>query len=70
MCEVAVCKGDVGGHARAYSRVSRCEFNGVQSGRRDTQVCVGRVETETATVARQKPGSGGRCNGDRPGSTR
>ena len=68
MCEVAVCKGDVGGHARACSRVSRCEceFGGVQSGRRNTQVCVGRMEfkresgkeTTTATVERQGPGSG------------
>ena len=72
MCEVAVCKGDVGGHARACSRISRCECesNGVQSGRRDTQVCVGRVETKTATVEGQKPGSGGSCNWDRAGFTR
>ena len=28
------------------------------------------METETATVARQKPGSGGSCNRDRAGSTR
>ena len=28
------------------------------------------METETATMARQKPGSGGSCIGDRPGSTR
>ena len=63
MCEVAVCKGDVGGHARACSRVSRCECesNGEQSGRRNTQVCVGRMEferenakeTTTATFERQ-----------------
>ena len=52
MCEVAVCEGDVGGHARACSRISRgeCEYNGVQSGRRDTQVCVGRMAMETVTV--------------------
>ena len=69
MCEVAVCKGDVGGHARACSRVSRgeCERNGVQSGRRNTQVCVGRMETMTATVEGQKPSSGGSCNGDHAG---
>ena len=68
MCEVAVCEGDVGGHARACSRVSRCEWNGkVQSGRRITQVCVGRMETKTATVERQKPGSGVSFDWDRPG---
>ena len=77
MCEVAVCKGDVGGHARACSRVSRCEweFNGEQSGRRNTQVCVGRMEyerenakeTKTATFERQGPSSGSSCNGDRAG---
>ena len=36
---------------------------------RDTQVCVGRVETTTATVEGQKPGSGGSFNWDRAGST-
>ena len=74
MCEVAVGKGDVGGHARACSRVSRgeyeCECNGVQSGRRDTQVCVGCMETTTATVEGQKPGSGGSFIGDRAWFTR
>ena len=56
----------------SMQRVSRgeCEFGGVQSGRRDTQVCVGRMETTTATVARQKPGSGCSCNWDRAGSAR
>ena len=71
MCEVAVGKGDVGGHARACSRVSRCKWNnGVQSGRRDTQVCVDCMETTTATFERQGPGSGSSCNGDRAGFTR
>ena len=74
MCEVAVYKGDVGGHARACGRVSQCEyeweFNGVQSGRRGTQVCENGMETETATVERQKPGSGGSFDWDRAGSAR
>ena len=46
------------------------EFSGVQSGRRDTQVCVGRVETTTATVEGQKPSSGCSFIGDRAGFTR
>ena len=37
MCEVAVCKGDVGGHAGACSRVSRCEWNGKVCESRDTR---------------------------------
>ena len=71
VCEVAVCQGDDGGHVGTCSRVSRgeCKFNVVQSGRRNTQVCVGTVETTTATVESQKPGSGGSCNWDRAGFT-
>jgi len=40
VCEVAVCKGDDGGHVRTCSRVSRGECDGVESESRDTQVCV------------------------------
>jgi len=69
VCEVAVCKGDDGGHAGTCSRISRCEFNGVQSERRDTQVCVDCMETTTATDG-QEPSSGCSCNGDRAGFTR
>ena len=65
MCEVAVCKGDDGGHARACSRVSRGECDGVQNERRDTQVCVGGVET--TTTGGQGPGSGRSFNGERAG---
>ena len=67
MCEVTVCKGDDGGHARTCSRVSRCEFNGVQSERRNTQVCVDCMETTTASDKRQRPSSGCSYNGDRVG---
>ena len=74
MCEVAVSKGDVGGHARACSRVSRCgcEFNVVQCESRDTREleCESGTETKTATFEGQKPGSGGSCYRDRPGSAR
>ena len=58
MCEVAVCEGDDGWHERTSSRVSRCECNGKVSERRDTQVCVGRMETTTASDKRQGPSSG------------
>ena len=71
MCEVAVCKGDVGGHARTCSRVSRGEYecNGVQSESRDMREFerVDWKETTTATFERQGPGSGFSCNGDRAG---
>ena len=66
MCKVAVRKGDDGGHARTCSRVSRCECNGVECERRNTKVCVGGVETTTATEG-QGLGSGRSCNGDRAG---
>ncbi len=69
MCEVAVCKGDVGRHARTCSRVSRCECDGVESERRDTQVCVDGMETTTATEER-RPSSGCSCIGDRAGFAR
>ena len=42
----------------------------MQSGRRDTQVCVACVETATATVAGQMPGSGSSFEWDRAGSAR
>ena len=70
MCEVAVCKGDDGGHARACSRVSRCECNVVACESRNTQVCVGCMETTTVTVKGQRPSSGCSCIGDRAGFTR
>ncbi len=68
MCEVAVCEGDDGGHERTCSRVSRCECNGVESERRDTQVCVVGVETTTATSG-QRPSSGRSGIRDRAGFT-
>ena len=73
MCEVAVCKGDDGGHARTCSRVSRCECNGEVCESRDTQECGCGMEferesaTETTATGGQKPSSGRSCNGDRAG---
>ena len=64
VCEVAVHTGDVGRHAGACGRVSRCEYeckwNDVQYESRDTReyVCEAYVETATATMAIQMPGSG------------
>ena len=55
MCEVAVCEGDEGWHAGARSRVSECECHVVVCERRDTQVCVGGMET---TTEGQGPSSG------------
>ena len=69
MCEVAVCKGDDGGHAGTCSHVSRCECNGVVSEHRDTQVRVGGMETTTATDG-QGLSSGRSCNGNRAGLAR
>ena len=69
MCEVAVCEVDDGGHERTCSRVSRGECNGVVCERRDTQVCVGGVETTTATDG-QGPRSGSSCIGNRAGFAR
>ena len=66
MCEVAICEGDDSGHARSCSRVSRCECNGKVSESRNTQVCVDRMETTTATDG-QGPSSGRSCKGDRAG---
>ena len=66
--------GDVGRHAGACGRVSRCGFecSCVQYESRDTREyeCEACVETETATMARQMPGSGSSCNWDRAGSAR
>ena len=72
MCEVTVCKGDGGRHARACSRVSWGEWNDVQYESRDTREfeCKSCMETATATMARQMPGSGSSCYRDRPRSTR
>ena len=72
MCEVAVCKGDVGWHARTCSRVSRCECHVVVCESRDTRKFEREsgMETTTATVERQGPGSGSRFIGDRAGFTR
>ena len=76
VCEVAVHTGDVGRHAGACGRVSQCgyewKFGCVQIESRDTREyeCEACMETATATVAGQMPGSGGSCIRDRPGSTR
>ena len=74
MCEVAVCEGDDGRHARACSRVSRGEYecNVVVCESRDTREfeCEDGTETKTATVEGQKPSSGGSFIGDRAGFTR
>ena len=69
-----MCKGDVGGHARACSRVSRGEYecNVVVCESRDTREfeCESGTETKTATFEGQKLGSGGSFIGDRAGFTR
>ena len=76
MWEVAVCKGDDGGHARTCSRVSQCECNGEVCESRDTQECVCGMEleresaTETASDKGQMPSSGRSCIGDRAGFAR
>ena len=62
MCEVAVCKGDDGGHARACSRVSRCECDGMEFERENAM--------ETATVKGQRPSSGCSWFGNRAGFAR
>ena len=73
VCEIAVCKGDDGGHARKCSRVSRCECHGMVCERRDTRVCVGGMEleresaTETMATDGQRPSSGCSCIGNRAG---
>ena len=69
MCEVAVCKGDDGGHAGARGRVAECECHGMVCERRDTQVCVGGMATKTATEG-QRPSSGSSCIGNRAGFAR
>ena len=78
MCEVAVCKGDDGGHARTCSHVSRCECHLVVCEPRDTQECVcgmelereNATETTTATVKERRPSSGRSCIGNRAGFAR
>ena len=74
VCEVAVHTGDVSRHVRTCGCVSRCEcewyWDCVQFGPRGTQVRESRVETATATMAGQMPGSGGSCYLDRAGSAR
>ena len=74
MCEVAVCKGDDGGHARTCRCVSRCECHGKVCERRNTQMCVCGMELEresametTASDNGQRPSSGRSCNGNRAG---
>ena len=64
VCEVAVCEGDDGGHAGTRNRMSEC--HDMVCERRDTQVCVGRMETTTATDG-QGPGNGRSCIGNRAG---
>ena len=70
MCEVAVCEGDDGGHAGACNRMSQGECHVVVCERRDTQVCVGGMETTTATFEGQGPSSGRSYFGDRAGFAR
>ena len=67
VCEVAVCKGDDGGHAGTRNRMSEC--HGKVCERRDTQVCVGGMETTTATKG-QRPSSGRSCIEHRAGFAR
>ena len=69
VCEVAVCEGDDGWHAGARSRVSECECHGMVCERRDMQVCVGGMETMTATEG-QGPSSGRSYFEHRAGSAR
>ena len=74
VCEVAVHTGDVSRHVRTCGCVSRgeCDRDNVQCESRGTREgeCEKRMETPTATVARQMPGSGGSCDWDRAGSER
>ena len=67
-----MCEGDDGWHAGTCSRVSQCECHVVVCERRNTQVCVGRMEmtTATATFEGQGPSCGRSCNGDRAGLAR
>ena len=69
MCEIAVCKGDDGGHAGTRNRMSEC--HGMVCERRDMREFerVGGMGTTTATEG-QRPGSGRSCNGDRAGFAR
>ena len=68
MCKVAVCEGDDGGHVRTRNRMSEC--HDMVCERRDTQVCVGGMETKTASDKGQGPSSGRSCFGDRAGFAR
>ena len=68
VCEVAVCEGDDGRHAGTRNRMSEC--HDMVCERRDTQVCVGGMETTTAIFEGQGPGSGRSCFGNRAGFAR
>ena len=65
MCEVAVCEGDDGGHAGTRNLMSEC--HDMVCERRNTQVCVGGMETATQG---QRPSSGRSDFGDRAGFAR
>ena len=70
MCEVAVREGDDNRHAGTRNSMSECECHVVVCGSRDTQVCVGGMETTTATDKGQRPGSGRSYFGNRAGFAR
>ena len=65
--EVAVCKGDDGGHAGARSRMSECHDKVCEC--RDTQECVRGMETTSATEG-QRLSSGRSCIENRAGFAR
>ena len=65
MCEVAVCKGDDGGHAGARSRMSEC--HDVVYEHRGTWELERESATEMATFEGQRTGSGRSCIGNRAG---
>ena len=61
MCEVAVREGDDGWYAGRHSLVSELKCPGMVCERHDTQECVGRMSTTTASEKGQRPGSGRSC---------
>ena len=64
MCEVAVCEGDDRRYAGERNRIPMSECHGGVCERRDTQVCVGGMETATEG---QRPSSGRSYFGNRAG---
>ena len=69
VCEVAVCKGDDGGHAGTRNSMPECECHGEVCERRGTWEFVRESATEMATDG-QMPSSGRSCFGDRAGFAR